>query len=103
MAPHLMMKVSVRRIGSTWVLAALLLAGGCKKHRKTASMENTTDYAGNLQALGATKRLPRLRWPDFSGYQADVTQFYDDRNFEGAGTRGGRPTAAGTGCLQACE
>jgi murein L,D-transpeptidase YcbB/YkuD len=98
-----MMKVSVRRIGSTWVLAALLLAGGCKKHRKTTSVENTTDYAGNLQALVATKRLPSLRWPDFSDYQAYVTQFYDDRNFEVAWTRDGRPTAPANGFMQAFE
>src|SRR5260370_41563344 len=103
MAPHLMMKVSVRRIGSTWVLAALLLSGGCKKHRKTTSMENTTDYAGNLQALVATKRLASLRWPDFSDYQAYGTQFYDDRDFEVAGARDGRPTAAAKGCLQALQ
>jgi murein L,D-transpeptidase YcbB/YkuD len=98
-----MMKVSVRRIGSTCVLAALLLAGGCKKHRKTTSVENTTDYAGNLQALVATKKLPSLRWPDFSDYQAYVTQFYDDRNFEVAWTRDGRLTAAAKGFIQAFE
>jgi L,D-transpeptidase YcbB len=98
-----MMKVSVRRIGSTCVLAALLLAGGCRKHRKTTSMENTTDYAENLQALVATKKLPSLRWPDFSDYQAYVTQFYDDRNFEVAWTRDGRPTAAARGFLEAFQ
>jgi len=71
----------------------LLLAGGCRRHRKSTSAENTTDYAGNLQALVATKKLPSLRWPNFSDYQTAVTTFYDDRNYELAWTRDGRPTA----------
>ncbi len=83
------------------MLAALLLAGGCKKPRKTTSAENTTDYAGNLQALVATKKLPSLRWPNFSDYQASVTQFYNDRNFEVAWTRDAKPTAAAQGSMQA--
>src|SRR5882757_4324321 len=96
-----MTNVSVRKTCSTAVLAALLLAAGCKKHRKTTSVENTTDYAGNLQALVATKKLPSLRWPNFSDYQAYVTQFYNDRNFEVAWTRDGKPTAAALGFMQA--
>jgi murein L,D-transpeptidase YcbB/YkuD len=82
-------------------LAALLLVGGCKKPRKTTSAENTTDYADTLQALVATKKLPSLRWPNFSDYQAFVTQFYNDRNFELAWTRDGKPTAAAQSFMQA--
>ena len=97
-----MMKASLRRIGCMGVLAVLVLAGGCrKKHRKTTSVENTTDYAGNLQSLVATKKLPSLRWPNFSDYQAYVTQFYDDRNFEVAWTRDGKPTASATAFIEA--
>ena len=69
------------------------MASGCRRHRKSTSVENTTDYAGNLQALVATKKLPSLRWPNFSDYQTAITTFYDDRNYELAWTRDGRPTA----------
>jgi murein L,D-transpeptidase YcbB/YkuD len=100
-----MVKVSVRRLGSTVVLAALLVAGGCKKqqHRKTTSVENTTDYAGNLQALVATKQLPSLKWPNFSEYQGFVTQFYNDRNYELAWSRDGQPTAPAKAFMQAFQ
>jgi murein L,D-transpeptidase YcbB/YkuD len=98
-----MRKVPLRTMGATCALLLLLVAGGCKKHRKTTSLENTTGYAGNLQALVATKKLPSLRWPNFSDYQAYVTQFYDDRNFEVAWTRDGKPTAAAKGFMQAFE
>ncbi|MCU1323278.1 MAG: ErfK/YbiS/YcfS/YnhG family protein [Acidobacteriaceae bacterium] len=101
MVPPRMMRYSVRKVGSTVVLAALMLAAGCKKHRKTTSVENTTDYAGNLQTLVATKKLPSLRWPNFSDYQPSVTQFYNDRNFEVAWTRDGRPTAQATAFMEA--
>ncbi|MDW5265780.1 MULTISPECIES: murein L,D-transpeptidase [Acidobacteriaceae] len=88
-----MMRVSVRKVGTACVLGTLLLASGCRRHRKSTSVENTTDYAGNLQALVATKKLPSLRWPNFSDYQTAVTTFYDDRNYELAWTRDGKPTA----------
>ncbi|HUZ94063.1 MAG TPA: L,D-transpeptidase family protein [Edaphobacter sp.] len=88
-----MIRVSVRRVGTACVLGALLMVGGCRRHRKSTSAENTTDYAGNLQALVATKKLPSLRWPNFSDYQTAVTTFYDDRNYELAWTRDGKPTA----------
>jgi murein L,D-transpeptidase YcbB/YkuD len=106
-----MRNVWVRRIGSGVVLAALLVAGGCRKHRKTTSAPNTDAYADKLHGLVEKKALPaekvdtakvpNLRWPDFSDYQAIVTQFYDDRNFEVAWTRDGAPTAAATGFIQA--
>jgi murein L,D-transpeptidase YcbB/YkuD len=106
-----MRNVLVRRIGSAVVLAVLLVAGGCRKHRKTTSAPNTDAYADKLHGLVAKKALPpekvdtakvpNLRWPDFSDYQAIVTQFYDDRNFEVAWTRDGAPTAVATGFIQA--
>ena len=106
-----MRNVLVRRVGLAVVLAALLVAGGCRKHRKTTSAPNTDAYADKLHDLVAKKALPpekvdtakvpNLRWPDFSDYQAIVTQFYDDRNFEVAWTRDGAPTAAATGFMQA--
>jgi L,D-transpeptidase YcbB len=106
-----MRNVWVRRVGSAVVLAALLVAGGCRRHRKTTSAPNTDAYADKLHGLVEKKALPpekvdtakvpNLRWPDFSDYQAILTQFYDDRNFEVAWTRDGAPTAAATGFIQA--
>ncbi|HZY71584.1 MAG TPA: L,D-transpeptidase family protein [Edaphobacter sp.] len=74
-------------------LAALLMANGCRRHRKSISAENTTEYAANLRTLVTAGKLPSLRWPDFSDYRHAVTTFYDDRNYELAWTRGGKPTA----------
>ena len=106
-----MMKVLVRRVGSGVVLAALLVAGGCRKHRKTTSAPNTDAYADKLHGLVTKKALPTekvdtakvpdLRWPNFSDYETIVNQFYDDRNYEVAWTRDGAPTAAATGFIQA--
>jgi murein L,D-transpeptidase YcbB/YkuD len=106
-----MKNVLVRRIGLGVVLATLLVAGGCRKFRKTRSAPNTDAYADKLHSLVAKKALPPekvdttkvpdLRWPNFSDYQEIVTQFYDDRNFEVAWTRDGAPTAAATGFMQA--
>ena len=93
----------LRTLGTTCALTLLLLAGGCRKPRKTISQENSTDYAGNLQALVATKQLVTLRWPDFSDYQSAVTQFFNDRNFEVAWTRDGKPTPQALAFIQAFQ
>ncbi len=82
-------------------MAAVLLAGGCRRHRKTTSAPNTAEYAGNLQALTGQSQLAMLRWPNYSDYQADVKTFYDDRNYELAWSRDGKPTAAARGFMEA--
>ncbi len=90
-----------KRVGCGCVMAAVLLAGGCRRHRKTTSQPNTADYASNLQALTGQPQLAMLRWPNYSDYQADVKTFYDDRNYELAWSRNGKPTAAATGFIEA--
>lgn len=90
-----------RRLGWVCVMTAALLAGGCRRHRKTTSAPNTAEYAGNLQALTAQSQLPMLRWPNYADYQADVKTFYDDRNYELAWSRDGKPTAAASGFIEA--
>ena len=82
-------------------MLTLALADGCRRHRKTTSAENTAKYADNLQALTGQSRLAMLRWPDYSDYQSDVKTFYDDRNWELAWTRDGKPTAAASGLIEA--
>jgi len=94
-------RTAARTAGLTCLAAALILASGCHRHRKTISAPNTTDYADNIQALTAQKTLPIMRWPDYSDYQPAVATFYDDRNNEIAWTRDGKPTTEATAFIQA--
>ena len=96
-----MIKASFRTVGAACALTVLLMSGGCRRHRKSTSAENTAEYANNLQALVATKKLPSLRWPNFSDYQNAVTTFYDDRNYELAWTRDGKPTSTALAFIDA--
>jgi len=91
----------LRRYSVGVLLAALLLASGCHRHRKTTSAPNTTDYADQIQPLVEQKSLPFLRWPNDSDYQPAVARFYDDRNNEVAWTRDGKPTAQANAFIQA--
>jgi murein L,D-transpeptidase YcbB/YkuD len=47
-----------------------------------------------------TSKVPNLRWPNFSDYDAIIQTFYDDRNYEVAWTRDGAPTATATAFIQ---
>jgi murein L,D-transpeptidase YcbB/YkuD len=106
-----MIKISLRTTFVLCAMSALLLTSGCRRHRKTRSAPNTTEYAQNLQDLVAKKALPPekvdtaqipdLRWPNFSDYQTIIKTFYDDRNYEVAWTRDGAPTVAATGFIAA--
>ncbi len=69
-------------------------------HRKSASKGNSTDYAGNLQQVAGTPKLSALKWADFSDLQPQVQQFYNDRNWELAWTRDGKPTEQATRLIQ---
>jgi L,D-transpeptidase YcbB len=105
-----MMKASFRSICTACALTALLLACGCRRHRKTKSAPNTTAYSDNLHELLQKKTLPPekvdttktpdLRWPNFSDYQTSLATFYDDRNYEVAWTRDGAPTPSATAFIQ---
>ncbi len=85
-------------------LAFLLPMTGCrggvralmaKFHtRRSKSKPNTTDYADNVQQAVSTAKLDVLKNPDFSQYQPQVQQLYEDRNYELAWTRDGKPTQA---------
>jgi L,D-transpeptidase YcbB len=92
------------------VIAALLFAWGCHRHRKSKSRPNTDAYSSNLQQLVQKKALPpekvdttkvpNLRWPDFSDYEPLIQTFYDDRNYEVAWTRDGAPTETALAFIQ---
>jgi murein L,D-transpeptidase YcbB/YkuD len=63
-------------------------------HRRAKSKPNTTDYADNVEDVVSSPQLAIMHWSNYSDYQAEVQQFYDDRNFELAWTRDGKPTDA---------
>ncbi len=104
------MKVPLRSAGSACLLAALLLVGGCHRHRKSKSAPNTTAYSDELHHLVEKKSLPQekvdttklpdLRWPNFSDYEPIIAAFYDDRNYEVAWTRNGAPTPTALAFIQ---
>ena len=105
------MKVSLRNACAACALAALLLAGGCRRHpRKSKSAPNTDAYSDQLHQLVQKKslpqekvdttKLPNLRWPNFSDYEPMLATFYDDRNYEVAWTRDGAPTSTALAFIQ---
>lgn len=101
---------SLRSLSALAIVAFCLLPlAGCRggvrsllarfQHRKSASKPNSTDYADNIQQAVSQPQLPVLKNPDFSQYQPQVQQFYQDRNFELAWTRDGKPTSAATALI----
>ncbi len=102
---------TVLRTGLALSLLAFLLLPmtGCKggwhaflakfHHRKSKSKENTTDYADTVAQVVSSPKLAILKWSNFSDYQPQVQQFYDDRNYELAWTRDGEPTAEATALI----
>ena len=68
-------------------------------HRKAKSKPNTTDYADYVAQVVSSPQLAILKWANYSDYQPQVQQFYDDRNYELAWTRDGKPTAQTTALL----
>ncbi len=92
--------LSVLVVSLTVVLPLTGCRGGVRAlmakfhHRKSASKPNTTDYADNVQQAVSQPKLDVLKHPDFSQYQQQVQQFYEDRNYELAWTRDGKPTQA---------
>ena len=61
-------------------------------HRKAKSKANTTDFADNVEQVVSSPKLAIMKWSDFSEEQSTVQTFYDDRNYELAWTRDGKPT-----------
>ena len=97
-------------VAMTAVLLGMLLPmSGCKggwkavvakfHHRKAKSKPNTTDYADIVDQVVNSPQLTILKWADYSNFQPQVQQFYDDRNDELAWTRDGKPTEAATGLI----
>ena len=111
------MKRSATRLPVIPTLLSVLVLGlilapteGCKAtrrvaynlfhHRKAKSKANTTDYADNVEQVVSSPQLAIMKWSNFSDYQPQVQQFYDDRSFELAWTRDGKPTEAAAALIQ---
>ena len=100
-------------LACTALSLVLLPTEGCKAtrrmvynithHRRAKSRQNTTDYADNLEDVVNSRQLAIMRWSNFSDYQPLVQQFYDDRNYELAWTRDGRPTEEATALMAMFE
>ena len=90
-------------VGVVSLLGMMLVVTGCHKTRKTTSAPNSADYADNIQALVEKPQLSVLRWPNYSDYQPAVKTFYDDRNYEIAWIRDGKPTTESDAFIQAFQ
>ncbi len=60
--------------------------------RRTKSKPNTDEYADNVHAVIASPQVAILKWSNISDDQPSVEKFYDDRNWQLAWTRDGKPT-----------
>ncbi len=93
--------VRISSAGAAGGLAVLLALTGChQRQRRSISQPNTPDYASQLHTLVSQPDLPPLHWPNYTDYQAGVKTFYDDRNWELAWTRDGRPTPSALGFIE---
>ena len=88
----------------------LLPLGGCKNHhlslsslfhhRKSKSKANTAEFSDNLQQTVASPQSALLKDSNFGDDQPTVQQFYEDRDWELAWTRDGKPTSTATALIQ---
>jgi murein L,D-transpeptidase YcbB/YkuD len=101
-----MMKLDLRTTGALVTAAALLFAVGCKREgTKTTSIfsPEAPSYQADLQPLVTATTLPALHWPNVADYQPLVQKFYEDRKYDLAWSKDGKPTAQATGFIQAFQ
>ena len=98
-----MIDAGLRRAGTVFALGLLLLAGGCKRHRKTRSAPKSDEFADKLRPIVAQPQMQVLHWPNYADYEPLVQSFYDDRNYEVAWVDNGAPTAQAKGFIQAFQ
>jgi murein L,D-transpeptidase YcbB/YkuD len=76
------MRVTVRKLEVACMLGLLLMAGGCRRFRRTRSAPKSDAFADKLKPIVASHKVQVLHVPDFSDYSQPVQQFYNDRNYE---------------------
>ena len=83
-------------------LSASGLCTGCKRAshmvRHVASSE--PDYTPQIQAEVTSGHIDGLKYPDFTPIQADVSNFYNTREFDLAWVKSGKPTKQADGMLE---
>ncbi len=95
--------MKLRRAGLALVMGCVVLAGGCKKFRKTRSQAKSADYADKLKPIVAAHKVQVLHVPDFGDYSALVQTFYEDRNYEVAWVDDGKPSPQGQAFITAFQ
>ena len=75
-----------------------MLCGGpafaqAHKRAPASSAQKLERAAARLSAIVASGHLADLRWPIFSNYRSQVTNFYRPFTYEPAWVRNGQPTA----------
>ncbi len=63
--------------------------------------DSRPDAATELRELLISSLLPDLRWPEFSAYRPQVTEFYSTANYSLAWTRDSLPTVAAGAIIEA--
>lgn len=62
---------------------------------------NEPNYSDQVQADVESGRLPAMRWANFSRIEPDAARFYDERDYDLAWVKQGKPTAAATAMMNA--
>ncbi len=92
----------MRQWGAVCLLGTVVLAGGCKRHRKTTSAPKSDAYADALKPIVQAQQIKVMHWPNFADYEPLVQTFYDDRNYEVAWVNDdGKPSPQATAFIDA--
>ncbi len=86
----------------------LFPVAGCKSHRlsslfhhrRAKSKANSDEYSDNLQQAVGSPQSALLKFSNYSEDQPIVGKFYEDREWELAWTRDGKPTKTATALIQ---
>ncbi len=86
----------------------MLPVAGCKNHsfssllhhRKAKSKPNSTEDSSNLQQIVGSPQIAMLKQSNFAPDQPVVQQFYEDRDWQLAWSRDGKPTSTTTALIQ---
>jgi murein L,D-transpeptidase YcbB/YkuD len=86
-----------RRSVAILLMAASTLCGGpafaqAHKRAPAGSAQKLEGAAARLSAIAASGHLADLRWPNFSNYRSQVTNFYRPFTYETSWVRSGQPT-----------
>ncbi|MGI4756246.1 MAG: peptidoglycan-binding protein, partial [Janthinobacterium lividum] len=75
---------------------------GCKRAEHIAHhvASSEPDYTSQIQANVTSGHLPDLKYPDFTDMQSDVSTFYNNREFDLAWVKSGKPTSQADSMLQ---